>query len=446
MRIYVSPWGDPSRWSKVNYLKDDGKSVESFTSISTYENYDKILLLVQDSILVPQGYVTKEKKYRNSEIEECIESSKQTVLNPSSYEDWLKSIDNYVLCSIQKANVDPNKVKVIKVPGIGKFKGTFKGDVQVIYNFGVLKLGERETSLPLSYLESLLAYNIYEELKGVDEVILDITHGINYFSSLALMVMINLSSILNFKLEVINFIPTEMETTYTYKKILSLSNSRFDVNRLEKIKDESRKALILSLKMGAILPILYICKNTEGHVDYNKMFKENVSVEKGTSPNTFSVVVKPINELRESDRVWAYIISSHVCEKANEIKEQEGYSLKDIQKLAEKLSNFLSDTTEAVINSEINDIYSTAQRSLKIGEEEMYYRIYSGVRESPEEMLKRVDVTKRNFIAHAGFLKEIMKVKVKSTEEVLVRYYFEDEKYYEVLQKIYGLDVRKFLY
>jgi len=86
MRIYVSPWGDPSRWSKVNYFKDDGKSVESFTSISTYENYDKILLLVQDSILVPQGYFRNEKKYRNSEIEECIESSKQTVLNPSSYE------------------------------------------------------------------------------------------------------------------------------------------------------------------------------------------------------------------------------------------------------------------------------------------------------------------------------------------------------------------------
>jgi len=461
MRIYVSPWGDPSGWSRVNYIEEERKSVESFTALSTYDNYDKILLLVQDSILVPQGYIKSEKKcdeeakgdrYRNAEIEECIESAKQTVFNPSSYQEWLNSVDNYVRCSLQKANVDTNKVKVIKVPGIGKFSGTFKGGVSVTYNFGVLKTGQNKvTSLPLSYLESLLAYNIYSEIKrlgDVKEVVLDITHGINYFGSLALMVMMDLASILNIKLEVINFIPTEMGKTYTYKKVLSLSNSTFDVNRIEKVKDEPKKALILSLKMGTVLPILYICKSGAGEMieHEEKKFIENVSIEKGDKPNAFSVVLtKSIDELRESDRAWANLIFDHVCEKVREIEAQDGYyPLKGIQKTVESLSNFLSETAENIINSEVNDIYSIAQKSLSKGEEKMYYCIYPGGRESAEEMLKSEDVTKRNFIAHAGFLKEIIKVKRASEKEVFARYCFEDEKYYEVLKKIYGLDLRKY--
>jgi len=446
MRVFISTWGDPSGWSRVNYLKDSGKSVESFTSLSAYENYDRILLLVQDSILVPQGWDKNKNTYRNADIAICINNMQQTVLNPPSYKDWLDSVDKYVLCAIQKANIDPAKVSIIKVPSVGQFRGTFAGNVQVTYNFGLLKVRQNQvTSLPLSYLESLLAYNIYTELKklgNVREVVLDITHGINYFASLALMVVMNLASLLKFKLEVINFIPTEIGKTYTYKKVFSLSDSKFDLSRIENIKDEAKKGLILSLKMGALLPILYICKNAKRQTaDYNSLFIENTRIEPGS---TFSVVVtKGIDELRESDEVWSDIVFEHVCEKVKNIKDQDGYySLEDIHSMKNGLSNLFSDTTVSIMDDQLNDIESAA-KSLNVGEEKMLYCISLGKRETADEMLKSIDVTKRNFIAHAGFLKEI--VKVKRANEVLVKYHFEDEKYYEVLRKIYSVDVKKFL-
>ena len=81
----------------------------------------------------------------------------------------------------------------------------------------------------------------------------------------------------------------------------------------------------------------------------------------------------------------------------------------------------------------------------------MYYEVRpAGENQNPrrqtaEDMLERIYITRRNFIAHAGFLKEIIKVKRAGEREVLVKYYFEDEKYYKVLNEIYGVDVKKFL-
>jgi len=454
MKVYVAPWGDPSNWTEVEYIKD-GKSTKAFTTLPTYEDYESIFIIVQDSILLPSGLDENKKTYRNTKIEECIEKIKEVVLNPKSYRDWLNNIDEYILCCVQKANIDPSKIRVIKVPSIGKFTGKFRDNndkiIRITYNFGVLEVKQNENKyvyLPLSYLESLLAYNIYQEIKNlenekskkVEEIILDLTHGINYFTSLVLIVVMNLASLLNIKLRVINFIPTEMQKTFTYRKILSLNNSKFDINRMEirNIKDIKKRTLIYSLKMGTILPILYIYKDSKREiVNYNEKFIDNTEIRK--EGDIFLVVTKPIPELSKSDEVWTYLIFDYIYEYAEKIQSYDDYySIRDISNFVDRLSNLFSETTINIIKNELNTIFSLASNNLKDGEERMYYAIYQNFeKKSPEEMFRDINITKRNFIAHAGFLKEIVKIKRINEKEILIKYYMEDEKYNEILNKIF---------
>jgi len=458
MQVYISTWGDPSGWSKVKYIKKNGSDVDSFTVLSAYDDYDKILLLVQDSILV-------HKPSRNVDIKDCVDKTSDTVLDPfnslsdpsEAYKNWLGTVKEYTLCSVQKAGVDNDKVTVIVLPGIGKFKGQ-----SVEYHFGVLNVKQKKVPaqpssnqgapnmqkkvyLPLSYLESLLAYNLYNELKEmkVEKIVLDITHGINYFASLAQTVATRIASLLNVKLEVIDFIPTEMNAEYMYEKVFSQDRAKFDIENIKELKEGQKKALVLSLQFGSILPIFYICRKREnGMPDYSQTFIGSTRITK-EGQNTFSVVTDPIQDLDNSDEVWADLIFNHVCEKLKDIKDQGGYySLQDLRKMLQEtdegLSNFLSETAVSIINDQLNDIEFRAMNSLSVGEEKMYYSIYPGGRESAEEMLKSKDVTRRNFIAHAGFLKEIIKVKRAGEKEALVKYHFEDEKYNDVLKEIYG--------
>jgi len=282
MQVCISTWGDPSGWkTNATYIKK-GKLISSFTTLTAYDDCKEILLLVQDSILVHRNVT-------NSEIIDCINDTYDIVLNPfnrlsnplDAYKNWLKTVKKYVLCAVEKARVDKNRVRVIVVPGIGKFEGNINNQT-ITYYFGVLdnkqkcfaaqqssnknapKVGQQNiTYLPLSYLESLLAYNIYNVLKqmSVDEIVLDITHGLNYFASLAQTVTTRIASLLNVKLEVINFIPTVMYEEYMYKEIfLQDKGAKFDIYSIKKLSEGAKKALILSLQFGSILPIFYICK------------------------------------------------------------------------------------------------------------------------------------------------------------------------------------------
>jgi len=473
--VYISTWGDPSLWQEVVYINEDKKSnmkvysKKSFTSIATYpSNYDKLLLIVQDSILIPQGWDNNCRRYRNDAVDICMRSNNNNnifisnILKSLHYGNWVNSVKRYVSCVIGKIDtnnnkIDMNRVRVIVIPSIGKFSGYLNKD-QVIYNFGLLKEKGNTISLPLSYIESLLAYNIYEEIKKLDlnedtklTIKLDITHGINYLASLALEITRELASLLNLEMKVINYIPTEYQKTYTYKESLSFGNTKFDISKIKinnNIIEDCEKALILSLQMGAILPILYICKNCKRKKrDYNKIFNEKTKIYKEGSNNSLSIVVNgPINELSNSNIVWSDIIYDYVCEKVKNIKDQNGYySLEDVEGLKNSFSNFFSETTITIIENEINKMRNYKQNYCKGGnnENKRAQDSENSTKGRKENGKDTSPPNRRHFIAHAGFFCGIVEVK-EQNGKLLVGYRFREPNCYNVLREVYGFDISQF--
>lgn len=494
--VYISTWGDPAGWQNAKYEKKDGTvSPDGYTSLATYDKFDKLILIVQDSILALQfsSWIKDRNEYRNKDVDACIKqlnSEGQLInrilssLNSGSYGDYLKAVNDYVSCLIQKIKENIEKEKkeekntkndkkeddsVIILPGIGKFSGNLMG-TKVTCDCGRLN-GGGEKYIPLSYIESLLAYNIYKKIENLKEdytVILDITHGINYLSSLTLEVVKELTSLLNLNMKVIDYIPTYTPTDtnqgsriFTYNEFTPLSNTKFDVNkiRVNSIDKNHVKALILSLQMGAILPILYVCKKYNGgETSYDEIFKKKTQIQKddksqnNNSDINFSIVVDSIKELKSSDIVWSDIILDYVCEKIQNIKDQNNfYSLDDIEGLLKSLSNFFSETTINVIETEIEKIKKS--NYIKDKEEKTLYEVRTGNKpksnmcksDSEEKKKGKNHSNRRNFTAHAGFLDEIVKVK-KENGKFFVKYCLEEgDKCYDVLKDVYGPDVGQLL-
>ena len=490
--VYISTWGNPSSWDEAIYVKEKEDKTESsdikvksFTSLATYDKYDKLILIVQDSILAPQGWNGTE--YRNKDVDACIKQLNnngqliEKILNLQKYEDYLKVVNEYVSCLIRrtiKNEEDSKKVKVIIVPGIGKFSGCLMG-TKVTCDCGLE--GNKKKYISLLYIESLLAYDIYNEINDLnkgDTVILDITHGINYLPSLTLEVVKELASLLNLEMKVIEYIPTDRTqrpyNIYTYKEFTPLSNTKFDITKIRvgSITNNHVKALILSLQMGAILPILYICKKFKGGgTKYDEIFKNETQILNNSQNNNlninFSIIANPNSILNNSDIVWGDIIFDYVCKKVMNIKEDQDsfYSLDDIRSIVNSLSNFFSETTIITILSEL---WKIEKLELKEGEEKMYFDAYQEKRtkgsakrkEKPrcipdsdrinaERSKENEEIenhpNRRNFIAHAGFLKEIVKVK-KQNGKLFVKYSLEEgEKCYQVLKDIYGPDIGQLL-
>ena len=459
--IYISTWGEPSNWDEASYVKDSksggsgNNEIRSFTSLSTYGDLDKkIILIAQDSILVPQGW--DGNKYKNKAVDGCmrklnINDQFKKILSSQSYEEYLNVVEKYVLCVAQEA-VKEKEIEVIVTPAIGKFSGKLMG-TKVICECGLLNNKGAGEYIPLSYIESLLAYSIYKKIKDLkegDRVILDITYGINYLASLTLEVVKELTSLLNLEMRIIDYIPTDRsKNIYTYKEFTPLSNKKFDVTkiRVDNIVKKHVKALILSLQMGAILPILYICKKCDWkEIRYDEFFRRQAKIkENSNSQNTssvinFSVEVNPIKDLEDSHIIWGDIIYDYVCKKVMNIKEDQDsfYSLDDIRSIVNSLSNFFSETTITIIENELEEIESS--KYIKDGEEKMY----DEARLKRKFNLSNKNEIRRHFIAHAGFLYRIVRIK-KEKEKFFVKYYFDEKDYQQIFTNVYGSDVGQLL-
>ncbi|AAK41981.1 CRISPR-associated DxTHG motif protein [Saccharolobus solfataricus] len=240
MVVYVSTWGDPSGWFEVEYKRPD-KEIKSFSTISTYDNASKIILIVQDSVLTPQS------KPKNKVAENCSK-----LKTPSDYESWVNKVKEYISCIVENAlnKEAANKTRIIVIPAVGKIND---------FNYGKIELKERE--LP-SYLyayivETLLVQKLYEELKDADddEIVLDTTHGVNYLPIIVFRVLYNLTSLLDLKFKVINYVPTNLYKEYTYMEIFKREEKKntFDLTQINVgLSDDPIKRIIIkSLKLNA---------------------------------------------------------------------------------------------------------------------------------------------------------------------------------------------------
>lgn len=465
MAIYVSTWGDPSRWKKATYKKQS-KDIVGFSTIATYENAEKVIIIVQDSVLLPQSN-------NNDYAIECIrryrDDGKKFPTN--NYEEWVKIVEDYIKCVASKASND--NIKVIVVPALSKLND--KENKVGNFEFGKFELGGREipSYIYAELLETLLVQKLYEELKNEEaKVILDITHGVNYLPVIAYHVLYNLTSLLGLDFEVINYIPTEYEKEYTYAEILREKDKKtLDLTQIDENKhdDIAKRLLVKSLKYNAPLLAIKMCKNGKSGVrDYYKDFLESVKIEDNT--------IK-IRKKFEPDPAWVDVIYDYICENIN---ANEGITTKEIKSFSDKILKKFSEVSTHLISIEIQNInnllnqlndgerklYSEIlkikkkeekERFMKIVENkvrELYFKVCKSanaedINVSIDEMLSSElfrpevederssttseNVLKRHFIAHAGLLKDYVIIERRGNK-LYVDY--DESKCKELIEKV----------
>ncbi|MEM2246461.1 MAG: TM1812 family CRISPR-associated protein [Thermofilum sp.] len=184
--LVVATWGDPTRWSAVNYELDSGRIVKANCTLLPLllkaGRGAKALVVVPDTLYAAFCRSSgcgahKEWEGLEAEVRGRVEQHYRGFLEscevggqPCSAESWLESAASVVVC-----------------PGVGRFelKGrwlVFKGSLQ-LYTFSVL----------LHVLGAAL------EGGGVREIWLDVSHGVNYMPSAALTAVLSAARILRFK-------------------------------------------------------------------------------------------------------------------------------------------------------------------------------------------------------------------------------------------------------
>ncbi|QGA53939.1 CRISPR-associated DxTHG motif protein [Sulfolobus sp. E5-1-F] len=420
MVVYVSTYGDPSGWSEVNYWTNYEETPKrSFTTVATYEKGSKIIIIVQDSVLTPTSNPVR-NKVANSCFQKILGNNLSD--NIKSYSDWIGAVENYIKCIVGEVVADNNqRLSVIVIPAIGKIGN---------YEYGKIRLKDKKKDNLPSYIyssivETLLVQRLYEELRDVndDEVILDTTHGVNYLPALVLRVLYNLTSLLDLKFKVINYIPTVFQKEYTYIEISKYEGKRtFDLSQIRegKYKDNERKRLLIkSLRYNAPLLAIEICRKEE-RKDYYRELVGAVSIENNTIT---------INEKFEPDPAWIDVIYDYACSNV------KGNTKEDVEQFSEKVFTKFSPISYIIINRELNIIY-TLSKKMNVGETKLYSELYA--RESKfEDEEKRDDKEglKRNFIAHAGLLNEYVVVKKEENNKIRIDY--AHDKIGELLKEVF---------
>ena len=170
-KILIAPWGDFLGWSEVSYKYKEVEmsSRTTLPVVCEAEDPDKIIIIVLDSLIV---------NFAGNEL--------------TSYESELKKVEDNTREYVGKIVRKP--VNIIVSPSTGTFKGRInkdviiktKGNVTDFYYFTYYKLAEELT-----------------DCIGEDqcEIILDITHGINFQTIGTYKIVKNIAQLLAFFLQ-----------------------------------------------------------------------------------------------------------------------------------------------------------------------------------------------------------------------------------------------------
>ena len=463
MTIYIATIGDPTNWFASDYIikgeNGETKIEEAFSTLFTYEKANKIILIVNDSVIYARG--TRQNPALN-----CYNSI--VSLKYTRYSDIMSTVEDYIKCVMSKFKEDlekhgyktediSQKLKIIVIPAIGTFR-----KANMVTKFGKIVAKGNEVPPARYYpnlVETLLAYSLYGELKGAkeEEVVLDITHGINYLPTLAFNTIYKLVSLLGLKLTVMNFVPIDSRyennneiRIYLRVDVVSTVNKgfTFDIDQIDednKITDNLNKSIIKALKYNAPLALVYLCKlRKQGINNYYSQFEDATGISQiSDKENEIIIDKEKIKWIEKVDEVWGDIIADFVCGKVNDLASkyscgQGYYNIEILEELAKVVFSRFSSISENIIQNESNNIYTIVKEGIKDEGEKMYYELLK-FETTPSDP----DRIKRNYIAHAGLLKEILKVKKTEAGKICIKY---ADSFKYILSAVYGEDVTKSMY
>ena len=428
MKILIAPYGDYRNWSIVNYVLG-GKKYEADTSlkaISEKEKPDKVIVIASDTMMEPVFF---------------------------NYNKGCNKIKNEVKEKCEKNGIDG--CSVIVAPGTGSFSTkdkkynikSFEGKMSDYYYIVFKELAEELLKLLVDKSES-------EKI----EFLVDITHGINYFTHFTIDAVKKLAGILRYKfnevfIKIYNSEPYSKESSLLkihrvqkekilkeealgvcVDKILSTKNSNLRSGIKEIDVDEKNINLFLA-SLFFNLPLLlaesfFKLKNMKNIVNrfYDKFY------------NSFKISENNIKREVWFDRGVASLVAVYFFIELFEDEFKEfnmPFTLNEYQKFSSKTlrSNIIASRELSNLRNPILE-----KKELCDGEwRALSYFLENYSKNTCKD--NNINLEKRNILAHAGLNKEVICVKC-SEVEIFLKYCEDcDEILHDTVIKLYRKEI-----
>lgn len=415
--ILVQTIGDVTGYKRVIYVDPGGgDGIETFMTLGYFtKRFDvrKLVIIGLESALTVSRTIRKNDKHLYAHVLECLNKLNNSIVhaevsenggsisvkvlprNVVGYGEWVDLVKQYYDCFIRHELVN------------------YTGDISYI----VLPMKARDIqgyNYELSNVQlykALLLYGLYtlvkealSKVKDNVDIVLDVTHGLNYITATTVDAIRMLVPIFRRNVEIWNAIPLDANTfemQYIYKLLAARAVIDLSVDS-SKLSDR-KKVFIEALRRNGVLAIQYLCRNRENMVNYYEEWIRQRMVDHRSIKGEFK---------HSPEEVYVDIIYEHVCENVG------SNMLTDMQRWGPRVFEITSSSSGRIVEKELNDIYSNYMHKLAPGQS----CVYGGIDEVYKSygVDKRGDV-ERNFIAHAGLLYGIVKL-TKSNDDLSIDY------------------------
>lgn len=398
MKILVSTWGLPARWGNSTY-ELDGLTQKTCTTLKLlHGRYDKVVVIALDSVLD-----SGEKSNIESECTSCFYQNRQE-FTQGSYADLVEKVRETISGTLKCIGIENSEVIVLPAAGSPSGNWSFKGDMKDYLSIGMIDL-----------------YEHIVKLGNIEEIAIDLTHGINFMPALSFrmaQIISQLSFLNNDNSEGVKFLAYNSDP-YTSRYNLkinvvydekvtsveipgSLPHSVF--RRREKIDADTAsidrsfngivRPIISSVFYPLPLALSYLCGNGFPF-NLRAIWENNVAVEGNTVTRKLSL---------DPATVQAVLLADILRTKVN-----QAHSIDDLKDINERIYKRISIVHHDLIGNELDrdgkDIrkYSgnlPATLEEVIGREDGKEHL---------DLISRIErPDKRIMIAHAGLQKEFV--------------------------------------
>ncbi|MEM3290475.1 MAG: CRISPR-associated CARF protein Csx1 [Candidatus Micrarchaeaceae archaeon] len=449
MKILISVWGQPEYWKKVKYnFESDGRSLKDIESCTTLkilsESYDKTILVASESIF------DFEPKKEDNDCVSCMNKLNWKV-PVDDYKKMIDAIENNIRNVLECLKISGD-IHIVVLPAVGRPGPNvqFSGKMDNFTSIGLLKM-----------------YDIIRNLENIDEIAVDVTHGINYMSALIFVISRFLAQIAYLRHNVdSNWRGVKM--TVLNADPISIDSNKVGTLSINKIMEEDVRSIDIN-SMKAELPKDLSIKQHDDELkqlkeEYHKIFNVIVALY-NPFPLALSLIYSSINTIpssliKNTIKLWEsrsvtreekiehnleiyplfaqhLILSDAVSLILGSTLRSSGWiRISDLEKISDSIYKKISVLSNALIKQELSLMRLKLNKITGEHYLSEFYHYFGAPTDGSIINSSKQDkraVNKRIMIAHAGFQSNLTKVKV---EDELYLSYGEDVE--EILNNFRG--------
>jgi CRISPR-associated protein Csx1 len=483
LSLFVTTWGLPAVWQEAPYVFNPGEKSErkyctALIPLLMREVVDEgkldLVIVVLDS-LVDKYTPRDQARPQESKCYECYNDLSKYIdmaASSSTYTELISHIkqfiEEFVKCLLDKYNVELEvKPRVVVAPAVGSPGGkwVFKGELWDYQSKVLIELGE-------------LCLN-----KPYQRVVLDLSHGINYMPSLTLHLSPMLSSILllaHRELKSVEFIlynsdpfssnrplvlnkdEVKVDSIHLIHRRIKLTElsgwARFEAAKYLELKRaldnifheilDYVKYLYTSLYYPLPLALYYLTREdtcrrlNEAWDKIKRGLEDSVFVNREKCEVLRPITVDPLT-------LYMYYVARALCKRLGD------HGLEDplITRLREReveVYELVHKALHRVAQHELDDIVNKMR---ELRSQEILYkylkdswirlcqlRAIAGVEK--DGCTEKIDLyrfeNRRNLVAHAGLLKDLVEVYVEDDAKIKIRYVEREEVLKNMLEALYS--------